>query len=127
MQRLYPAIVWKDPSARSYGLTFPDLPGCTTSADDIDALYEAAQEAGALWIDAEHESARAPPEATALEAVPISPSEHKDGAIGVILVPVVLPSRAIRIGEIDRAAAQRGTTRSGFLAEAARNLMRRAS
>jgi predicted RNase H-like HicB family nuclease len=136
MQRLYPAIIWKDPRGKTYGLTFPDLPGCTTSAASMEALYEAAQEAGSLWIEAEQKTGRAPPPATALEAVRLGKSDRAEGAVGVIVVPVTLPSRAVRIsmtieerllGEIDRAAADRGTTRSGFLAEAARNLMRRAS
>ena len=46
----YIAIVHKDDGS-AFGLTFPDLPGCFSAADDERDIVPNATEAIALWAD----------------------------------------------------------------------------
>lgn len=119
------ALVHKEPDS-SYGVTFPDLPGCFSAADNFDDLTRNACEALELWFeDAE------PVEPSTFEAM----SERVDADLkaGAFLVSVPLVSaetKPVRVNislergilnAIDAAAGQRKLTRSAFLAEAARN------
>ena len=122
-----------DDPADGYGVVFPDLPGCTSEGG---TRMEAARQAAAALaghVALMLESGDVLPEPSDVGA---SVPEWLDGAgrvAGEVLVPVELPGRAVRanitvdealLHRIDVAAQATGSTRSGFLAEAARDWFR---
>jgi predicted RNase H-like HicB family nuclease len=135
--QVYPAILVKDagaPADAPIGVVFPDLPGCTSQGDDtrqaaVMALEALASHAAAMVADGEDL-----PEPSAPGIVPdwLDPSESE--VVAHVLVPLELPGRSVRVNitmdegllqRVDRAAAGHGFTRSGLLAEAVRNWLRR--
>lgn len=118
-------VVHKDDDS-AWGISFPDVPGCFSAADDLDDLVAAAAEALALWF--EDQPAVEP---RGLEA--IRTAAAADLAEGAMLLAVPLISntgRPVRVNlsldrgmldAIDAAAAARSLTRSAFIATAARN------
>ena len=48
--KTYLALVHKDPDS-AWGVSFPDLPGCHSAADDFGDLLANAAEALALWFE----------------------------------------------------------------------------
>lgn len=123
---LYPALIHQDEPGGSLGASFPDLPGCITAADDMAELYEAALEALQLHVDGLIEDGLDVP-------LPTHGLVADPDAIGLLFVPVRLPGKAKRVNisldefllkDIDRAAQARGSSRSAFLAEGARLLLK---
>ena len=128
MQYFY-AIVHKDADS-AFGVTFPDLPGCFSAADQMEDVLPNACEALELWFE------------DTADVVPQRLDQVRDAAAddlarGAFLVAV---PRIRRMGKlvranisldrgmldaIDRAAAERSLTRSAFLADAARNEIER--
>ena len=89
MERTYLAFMHKDPDS-SFGVTFPDLPGCTSGGSTFEETREMAREALALHLegmaaDGEH----IPP--------PCSPDAalaHEDAGYAIALIAVkALPER----------------------------------
>jgi predicted RNase H-like HicB family nuclease len=64
----YIVIVHKDENS-AYGMTFPDAPGCFSAADEIDALFEMASEALALWGEGMRDDGSPIPEPRDFEAL----------------------------------------------------------
>lgn len=120
-----------------YGVFFPDLPGCTSGGADAQEAATNAAEALALHIAGMVEDGEPLPAPSAPDA-PL-PADWADmpvlAAAPRILVPVEVPgggagSPGITLDEgllarLDSAAAAEGTTRSGFVAEAVRERLRR--
>lgn len=126
----YVALI--DGEAGAYGVTVPDLPGCTSGGSTTDEALRSAIEAVRLWAEdatAEGEELPAPRSAERLRADPEVAQAVAEGA-ALAIVPLLLdaerPAKAnlsIDAGlltAIDDAAAARGLTRSAFLASAAR-------
>ena len=123
----YIAVVDKDEDS-AFGLWFPDVPGCFSAADTENALLGNAIQALALHLEGHaHPTARdiaelrrdadvanALSQGAYLLAVPLVTIAHRVVRANVSLDKGVLDA-------IDAAAAQRGLTRSAFIAEAARN------
>ncbi|AWN45650.1 HicB family protein [Methylobacterium terrae] len=113
-----------------YGASFPDFPGATTVAQDLDTLYVKAAEMLAFHVAGMVEDGEAVPPARTLREMQDDPAFREDSAGAMIgLIDVDLPGRAVRVNisveetilrRIDRAAALRGETRSGFLVAAAK-------
>lgn len=116
-----------------YGVVFPDFPGCVSAGDTpMDAAQRAAEAlAGhvALMLDDKLEL----PAPSGIGAALPDWLDGSGRVAGEVLVPVELPGRAVRanitvdealLHKIDRAAQAAGSTRSGFLAEAARAWLR---
>src|SRR6202011_4745812 len=111
----------------SYGLTVPDLPGCTSAAATIDEILRRATEAVRLWAEDALADGETLPKPHSMEALRADP-EVAGAALAI--VPLVLDAgRAAKanvsldaglLAAIDEAAAARGLTRSAFLASAAR-------
>lgn len=127
--RQYIALVHKDPDT-SYGVSFPDLPGCTSAGDTLDEAREGAHEALALHLKGMAEDGEAAPEPSSLDQV-MSDPENRDG-VAILVVAPGTPARAVRVNitlpedvlrEIDRHAEAHGFTRSGFLSQAAKRAM----
>ena len=125
----YVALV--DGKPGSYGLTVPDLPGCTSAAT-TDEVLRRATEAVRLWAEdalADGEKLPKPRSVEVLRTDPEVVAALADGA-ALAIVPLVLDSGrpakanlsldAGLLAAIDEAAAARGLTRSVFLASAAR-------
>lgn len=125
----YIALVRKE-EGTTYGVDFPDFPGCVSAGESLDAALRSAQEALGLHIEGMLEGGEAVPEPSTLDAV--LEDSHNREAYPLLVQVDTKPRRAKRINvtvdeglleRIDRAASDRGTTRSGFFAEAARRLI----
>jgi predicted RNase H-like HicB family nuclease len=121
------ALVHKDEDT-AYGVTFPDVPGCFSAADDFNELIPNAAEALELWFEDADEEAIAPRDLEAIRSEYATDLAH--GAF-LIQVPYVRRiTRQVRVNisldqgtldAIDTAAAAMKLTRSSFIAMAALN------
>ena len=124
----YPAVV--DRSAGGFGITFPDFPGCVSAGSTLDETIERGHNALAAHVELTIEHDEPVPEPSPIDDI----DEDGDGEVVLkTLVRVDLPGRTVRLSitmdealakAVDRTAAAEGFTRSGFLAEAARRLLR---
>ncbi len=129
--RYYIALVHEDEGS-GFGVSFPDVPGVFSAADDIADLIPNAAEA--LNLLAEDEPL---PVARSLEEVRLDPDVAAELARGAFLVAVPFienDAKIVRINvsmesgmvkAIDAAASARNLTRSAFLAQAARHEIER--
>jgi predicted RNase H-like HicB family nuclease len=126
----YVALV--DGKAGAYGVTVPDLPGCTSGGATTDEALRNAVEAVRLWAEdaiADGEPLPKPRLVETLRAEAEIAAALADGA-ALAVVPLLLetgrPAKANLsldaglLAAIDEAAEARGLTRSAFLATAAR-------
>ena len=113
----------------AYGVSFPDFPGCTTVANDLDSAVAKAGEVLAFHTEglAEDGPLPRPRSLSELKSDPDFCEDAKDAVL--VLVPYEPPTRAVRINitleesllaRVDRSADAASETRSGYLAEAAR-------
>lgn len=128
----FPVVLHTDDGVR-YGVTVPDLPGCFSAGDTFDEALESVREAIELHLEGVIEEGGDVP-------LPRAIAEHRanldfaDGVWAAVDVDVsryegkaekiniTLPRRLLV--KIDDYAKAHGSTRSGFLAEAARAAMR---
>ncbi len=124
MKRHYPAIVDTNKDRSIFGVTFPDLGGCTSGGETVEAAILNAADALAGHIALMAEDGDTIPEPTPVAEVDLNPGPDET-IVCVILVPANLPGRTRRINvtldenlidEIDAVASNR----SGFLSQAAR-------
>lgn len=128
---LYPVYVHMGDERHAHGATIPDLQGCFSAADHWEELPGKIQEAVELYF--EGESLSIPP-ATPLEELVEDPAYS--GGIWMLVdidlsrlrpktirVNVSLPETLV--SRIDEYASARHMTRSGFLAMAAGEAMKR--
>jgi predicted RNase H-like HicB family nuclease len=112
----------------SYGISFPDFPGCVSGGSTLDEAMERGAATLAFHIEGMIEDKDDLPMLRTLEELRRN-KEFRAAAKGAVVVgvPVDVPGRAVRVnvslderllGAIDRAAAARGETRSGFIAKA---------
>jgi predicted RNase H-like HicB family nuclease len=123
------ALVHKDADS-SYGVTFPDLPGCFSAADDQDDVLPNAVEALEFWFEDQVE-----PEPMRLDQVQAAVADELVAGAFLVAVPrITNDHRVVRanislergiLEAIDRAASERSLTRSAFIAQAARNEIER--
>ncbi len=125
----YPAIIER--GASGYGVFFPDLPGCTSAGDTIQEAAKGAEEALQGWIEVSAEHGDDIPPPSELDAIAADPDVVEAARV---LVRADLPSKAARVtitmpesllAEADLYAKRMGFTRSGLLAQAVRERMRR--
>ncbi len=120
----YIAIIHKEKDT-AYGVTLPDFPGCFSAADTLDDVPRNVQEAVELWAEGEEVE---PPVPSSFEDV--AQSEAAQGGMLMLVdinfdfldqkvVPVNLSMPVYMRNRIDRAARERGLTRSAFLVQAA--------
>lgn len=117
----------------AYGVTVPDLPGCTSAGKTTDEALRNAVEAVRMWAEDAAAQGEAIPRARALEKLrqDADVAEALEEGAALAVVPLILDSgRAVRanlsfdaglLGAIDEAAEARGLTRSAFIATAARD------
>jgi predicted RNase H-like HicB family nuclease len=81
----YIAVVHKDEES-SFGVSFPDFPGCVTSADSMEAAQRAAREALLFHIEGMKEDGEAiPPPSSPAE---IAAGGALEGSYATLLVTV---------------------------------------
>jgi predicted RNase H-like HicB family nuclease len=131
MARAVFMAAFKPEANGGFSVTFPDVPAAITQGDDFQAaLLNAIDAVETVLEDMRERGAKAPQS----DHVRLAKSIKKSGAQAVA-VPVSVPGYAVRVnvmldesllGRIDREAEARGQSRSGFLAEAAKALLRSA-
>ena len=118
----YIAWVRKDLDS-SYGIEFPDFPGCISAGDTLEEVRQQGAEALAFHIEGMIEDGAAIPEPTLLSAIDAAPAT--EGAMLVLIDGPAKPAKSLRVNvllpadlveRIDRASGNR----SRFLADAAR-------
>jgi predicted RNase H-like HicB family nuclease len=114
-----------------FGVFFPDVPGCVSVGATVQEAASSAQDALQAHLELALEHGEGLPQARALDAIEADPEVDE---VARVLVRFEPPGKAVRVNvtlaenqlaEIDRYAAGHGFTRSGMLAQAAREMMRR--
>lgn len=122
----YIALVHKEKGS-SFGVQFPDVPGCFSAADNMDGLVANASEALSLWAEDEM-----PPRPRSHEQILGDKDIAAELKAGAFLIAVPLLENDTRVVSanislergvlkaIDREAKRRKLTRSAFLVQAAK-------
>lgn len=129
----YVALIHRS-AASSYGVVFPDFPGCISTGETLDEAVRNGAEALALHVAGLKEDGARIPKPRSLERIKTAKEDWVEfkSAVATMIPLLPLPQRAIRLNvsldhglaqAIDHAAKRRGMTRSGFLTEAARRLL----
>lgn len=130
----YPIAIEVGDKRHAYGVVVPDLPGCFSAGDTLEEALSNAQEAILLHLEGLLDEQQAIPKPTALvnlqrkrvfkawtwAVVDVDLSELGDKAARI---NITLPQRILRA--VDAHARRSGETRSGFLARAALDAMRK--
>ena len=125
----YPAILEKEEDS-DFCVFFPDLPGCVAAGDDIAEALQNAEDALQFHIEGLIHHGESVPDPSHPDTLKPDPEVN---VLGVYFVRFRVGRKSKRVNitldelllrEIDEAADDRGDTRSGFLAEAARRLVR---
>lgn len=90
--RYYPAIIERG-EGPGFGVFFPDLPGCTSAGDTIEAAAQSAEEVLGLHLRGMIEDGDPLPDPTPLDRIEHDP---EIGEAGRVLVRVDLPSKTTR-------------------------------
>lgn len=127
---LYPVYIHVGDANHAHGVTIPDFPGCFSAADEWQDLPRMIQEAIELWCEGQNLEL---PKPSALDEL-VKNTDYVDGVWLLIDVDISkLDTKPVRlnismpqslVSEIDSYAKAHGATRSGFLAQAARQAMR---
>lgn len=122
----YLALIRKE-EGTSYGVDFPDFPGCVSGGETLDEALENAAGALAAHIESMVEDREIIPDPTSLETV--MRDKHNKGAVAALVPAPLIKGRAKRINitldeflidAIDATATEQGMSRSGFIATTAR-------
>jgi len=123
------ALLRKDEGS-DYGVEFPDFPGCVTAGRSHDEAREMASEALELHIEGMQEDGKAIPKPSSLDDIMADP---ESASAVVFLVEIAgHPVKSVRINvmlpaDLIEAIDKATSNRSRFLAEAARQKLRRGS
>jgi predicted RNase H-like HicB family nuclease len=122
----YIALIHKDPSS-AFGASFPDLPGCISTATTLEELRPMIEEALGFHVEGMIEDGDAVPEPSNLDeilktegyadAVAVMVVKAPELAETTVRVNITLPEKTL--AQIDRKAAAKGMSRSRFLVQAA--------
>ena len=126
--KTYIALLRKEKGS-SYGVDFPDFPGCITGGESLDVAYKEAPEALQFHIKGMLEEGEEIPEPTSLENIMADPDN--EGAVPFLVqVPETKTKRInitvseIILRDIDAYARKHGMSRSAFLTNAALEVMK---
>jgi len=136
--RFYRAIAHQAPDdgpEDGWDVVFPDLPGCVSQGDTVEDALRNAAEALALHVDGMVAEGLDLPSSSGLTAKLPDWLRASDMAGPVqALLQVEVPGKSMRVNitmdaalvdRLDAAARRDGTTRSGYLAQAVREKLRR--
>ena len=128
----YPIAIETGDAKHAYGVVVPDLPGCFSAGDTLDEALTNAREAILLHLEGLLDDGQPFPKPSTIEQLRskrryrgwtwaiVDVSELGDKAARV---NITLPQRILRA--VDAHARKQGETRSGFLARAALDAMRK--
>jgi predicted RNase H-like HicB family nuclease len=119
----------------SFGISFPDFPGAVSGGETAEEAIRRGSALLTFHVAGMVEDGETLPALRGLAELKADPRfvEHAEGAV-VALVPFEFPTKAVRInisieesllGSIDASASAAGQSRSGWLADAARERLRR--
>lgn len=118
----------------AFGIVVPDIPGCFSAGDTVEEAFDKAREAIESHLEILSEEGKDLPKTKPMSEWMMD-REYKGWTWGVVDVPVerffgpaekiniTVPGRLLK--QIDEFAKSRGQTRSGFLANAALEVMRK--
>jgi len=130
----YPIAIEKGDTRHAFGVVVPDLPGCFSAGDTLDEALTNAREAILLHLEGMLDDGKPFPAPTSIDQLQKQRS-HRGWTWAVVDVDasglgdraarinITLPQRILRA--VDAHARKRGETRSGFLARAALDAMRK--
>jgi predicted RNase H-like HicB family nuclease len=130
MARYYPAIVEAD--SDGYSVFFPDVPGCASGGATLQEAAQNAEEALQAHLDLSEHHGDPLPEPSDLDTAPVDPDIRVVARLLVraettkakpVRVNIMMPGDLL--AAVDRYAARLGYTRSGLLAQAVRDKLRR--
>jgi len=122
----YPVVIHKDKDS-DYGVTVPDLPGCFSAGETMEAALDNVVEAIECHLEGLLFDGEAIPEPHAIEDHQHNP-DYADGTWALVTVDlsrlaskakrinITLPERVLAL--VDEQAKRDGETRSGLLARA---------
>jgi len=120
----YIAYLHKD-SKSSFGVSFPDFPGCITAGKTLEAARRKAVEALSLHIEGMLEDGEEIPKSSTLDDL-AGDDSMKNAVAFLVNVNVAdkverfnITARKSQMEEIDRLAKQQGMTRSAYIVSAA--------
>ncbi len=123
----YIALLRKEENS-SYGVDFPDFPGCITGGESMDAAYKRAPEVLRFHIKGMLEDGEEIPKPTSLDDILADPDNE-----GSVPFPVKVPGPKTKriditisediLEDIDAYARKHHMSRSAFLAHAAKQAM----
>jgi len=130
----YPIVIESGDAKRAFGVIVPDLPGCVSAGDTMDDALTNAREAILLHLEGLLDDGKAFPAPSLIEqlqkkrsyrgwtwaVVEVDASELGDKAARI---NITLPQRILRA--VDTYARKQGETRSGFIARAVLDAMRK--
>ncbi len=130
----YPIAIESGDAKHAYGVVVPDLPGCFAAGDTLDEALTNAKEAILLHLEGLLDDSEPVPKASDIESfrrkrafrnwtwavIDVDMSQLGDKAARI---NITLPQRVLRA--VDAHARRQGETRSGFLARAALDAMRK--
>jgi predicted RNase H-like HicB family nuclease len=126
--KTYIALLRKEEGS-SYGVDFPDFPGCITGGETMDVAYREAPEALQLHIKGMLEDGEEIPEPSSLDDIMADP--ENDGAVPFLVqIPEAKTKRIditiseVVLKEIDAYARKHRMSRSAFLTHAALEVMK---
>lgn len=130
----YPIAIEPGDKTHAFGVVVLDLPGCFSAGDTLDEAITSAKEAIELWMETVIEDGQSIPEPSPIAKHQANPEFA--GWIWAVVevdlsklsgkakrVNITLPERVLTA--IDQAAARLGDTRSGLLAKAALEYVKR--
>ncbi len=126
--QFFPAIMVGDQEI-GYSVFFPDLPGCTSGGETVDQAARNAEDALRGHLALMVFNGYSIPDQRSIDAINRDPFVNE---VVRILVRTETPGRAVQVTfsmhdrlleQVDRAAAARGTSRSEFLCQAAREAL----
>jgi predicted RNase H-like HicB family nuclease len=132
----YPIAIETGDAQHAYGVVVPDLPGCFSAGDTLDDALTNAQEAILLHLEGLLDEGKPFPRPSQIgllrkkrgfrnwtwALIDVDMSQLGDKAARI---NITLPQRVLRA--VDAHARRQGETRSGFLARAALDAMRKPS
>src|SRR5579872_4558396 len=122
----YPIAIEPGDENTAFGVVVPDLPGCFSAGDSLDAAIAGAEEAAAAWIDAALDAGDSVPAPSSLDDLRRSPA-YAGWTFGVITIDpallddtvervnITLPRRVLH--RLDALAKAAGESRSGYVAQ----------
>ena len=123
----YFAILHPPEGDSSWGVTFPDLPGCVSAGDSFEDAAHAAREALSGHLAALRADGDPVPAPRTWAEISADPEAMPQGSLAQLVTPRRVPGERLRINitidkgllrVADEAAEAAGLTRSGFIERA---------